>query len=201
MAHTAAICEDGSVFGWGAGRKGQLGVKEKLVALPRRVELGFPAAAAACGREFSFFVSRNGERHRVLGEDGRFAMQTDSPAQGELRGFRKLGAGWGSVVVQLADGRLRAWGRNDRGQLPHAGVAGVRDLAVGSEHGVAVLDDNRLVAWGWGEHGNCGKSRDVDGGDVVGAAFNVRAPAAAAAVGGRLASAGAGCATSWVWAE
>ena len=95
---------------------------------------------------------------------------------------------------------------NSRGHAAAAPFAVV--AAAGRSLGAPVAAAPESAAFdpriGWGEHGNCGKSRDVDGGDVVGAAFNVRVPAAAAAaaaVGGRLASAGAGCATSWVWAE
>lgn len=203
MAHTLAVLEDGSVHGWGAGRKGQLGEREKIVHSPRKVEVGFPVAAAACGREFSFVISREGKQHRVLGDDGRFGVCSTAPQQGELAGWKTVGAGWGCVMVLLADGSVRSWGRNDRGQLPPEGLSGALDLAVGSEHGVAILSQSsggRLVAWGWGEHGNCGKSRDADGGDVVGGVYSVRV-ADDGDDDARLARAGAGCATSWVWTE
>ncbi|KAF8537521.1 regulator of chromosome condensation 1/beta-lactamase-inhibitor protein II [Trichophaea hybrida] len=193
MAHTLATLESGEVYGWGAARKGQLGSPaEKTLSTPRKITLPFPAAAAACGREFSFVISEDGSRHAILGGNERFPIRSGAPDQGELRGWKRIGAAWGSVVMLLADGSIRAWGRNDRGQLPPARLRGVKDLAVGSEHGVAVVD-GRFVAWGWGEHGNCGKE---GGSDVVGEVFEVKVEG-----DGEVKGVGAGCATSWIWRE
>lgn len=191
MAHTLTVHESGEVYGWGAGRKGQLGEPtEKAVPEPRIVPLPFPAAAAVCGREYSFVVSADGSRHALLGGNRRFTILSDAPPQGGLVGWKKIGGAWGSVVVLFADGTIKAWGRNDRGQLPPDELRGVQDLAVGSEHGVAVVD-GKLIVWGWGEHGNCGKE---GGGDVVGEVFEV-----AVAGDGVVGAVGAGCATSWAW--
>jgi len=191
MAHTLAILKSGEVYGWGAARKGQLGSSmEKILFTPWKILLPFPATAAACGREFSFVISEDGDRHAILGGNERFPIRSGAPDQGVLQGWKRINAAWGSVVVLLADGSIRAWGRNDRGQLPPKGLRGVEYLAAGSEHGVAVVGE-RFVAWGWGEHGNCGKK---GGGDVVGEVFEVKVEG-----DGKLKGVWAGCATSWVW--
>jgi protein ATS1 len=199
MAHTLAVLESGEVYGWGAARKGQLGDPvEKVVYTPRRVKLDFAAAAAACGREFSFVISENGDRHAVLGENGRYSISSESPRQGDLRGWKKVGACWGSIVVLLQDGSLKAWGRNDKGQVPPR-IDGIKDIAIGSEHGLALTarkGRTRAIAWGWGEHGNCGKHRSDGGGDVVGEVFEVDIPEVVT-----LQAVGAGCATSWLWGK
>ncbi|KAA8911557.1 regulator of chromosome condensation 1/beta-lactamase-inhibitor protein II [Sphaerosporella brunnea] len=203
MAHTLVVLSSGEVWGWGTARKGQLGVlspAEKMLTTPRRIQIDFPVARAVCGREFSFVVDHTGERHCMLGVNGRFGLLEQTPKAGELRGYKRVGAAWGSVLVLMADGSLVAWGRDDRGQLPPAGLESVHDLAVGSEHALAVAG-GQLVCWGWGEHGNCGKPRSQDGGDVRGEVFAVDAAAAGRESNSRLAAIGAGCATSWVWVE
>ncbi|KAI5841203.1 hypothetical protein BZA05DRAFT_413549, partial [Tricharina praecox] len=118
---------------------------------------GYAVAAAGCGRA----------RHAMLGGKGRFRLEEDTPEQGEMRGWRQVGAAWGSVLVLKADGTVKGWGRNDKGQLPPKGLQGVQEMAVGSEHGLAVVG-GKVVTWGWGEHGNCGLDRSQNGGDVIG---------------------------------
>ncbi|KAI5818642.1 regulator of chromosome condensation 1/beta-lactamase-inhibitor protein II [Pyronema omphalodes] len=190
MSHTITILEDGTMYGWGAARKGQLGTgDEKVVNIPRKIEVEFKVAKAVCGREFSFVVSEDGERHEVFGGD-RFGVKAEMPEQGGLKGWKLVGSCWGSVVVLMMDGSIKAWGRNDKGQLPPGGLKDVRSFAIGSEHGVAIAGD-RLVAWGWGEHGNCGNE---EGGDIKGKVHEVKVDG-----DGELMMVGAGCATSWVW--
>lgn len=201
MAHTLVVLENGEVYGWGAGRKGQLGAPlQAVVPSPRRIELDFHAAAAVCGREFGFIISKDGSHHCVLGGD-KYSISASQPAQGEFEGWKSVQASWGGVYVLLDNGTVRAWGRNDKGQLPPAGLSNVEQVAIGSEHGVATIKDAgrdraKAIAWGWGEHGNCGKRKDDRGGNVIGEIFEV--PCAG---GERLSGVGAGCATSWFLAE
>jgi protein ATS1 len=194
LAHTLVVLANGEVWGWGAARKGQLGAVSKVLPTPQRVPVEFPVARAACGREFSFLIDAEGERHCLLGGNGRFGLLDQMPRQGQLRDWKSMGAAWGSVLVLMQDGEVIAWGRNDRGQLPPIGLKGVRELAVGSEHAAAIVD-GKLVCWGWGEHGNCGKDPSQGAGDVKGEIFTVGIGA------GTLAGIGAGCATSWAWVQ
>ena len=194
MAHSIALTENGELWGWGAGRQGQLGHPVgKTVGVPRRVQMGYAVAAARCGREFTFAVSATGARHTMLGGNGRFGLVEGTPVQGELLQWRNIGASWGSVLVLMADGTVKGWGRKDKGQLPSEGLHGVQDMAVGSEHGLAVVR-GKVATWGWGEHGNCGLDRSQNGGDVIGDVHLVE-------VAGTVKRVWAGCATSWVWTE
>lgn len=211
VAHTAAVLSDGRVYGWGAGRKGQLGVPvESVVGVPRRVGVGWSVEWAVCAREFTVLVERVGEsaaqRRRVcvLGAD-RYGVR-DALGAGLEPGVRDVQAGWSAVYVLYDDGRLVGFGRNDRGQLPPPGLAPVERFAAGSEHVVAVAG-GRLVAWGWGEHGNCGRGREEagggGGGDGGGEAGSVEVEVPVPGVSGaegQIGAVGAGCATSWVWA-
>lgn len=195
------MLSDGRVFGWGAGRKGQLGEPAAaVVAAPRRVCVDWPVEWAVCAREFTVLVERvldAGVRRRVcvLGAD-RYGVR--GALGGWLdAGVRDVQAGWSAVYVLYENGGLRGFGRNDRGQLPPVGLGLVERFAAGSEHGVAVAG-GRLVAWGWGEHGNCGRgSEEPGGGDVVGVVAEVELELEAP---GEIRAIGAGCATSWVWA-
>ncbi|KAL7272745.1 alpha tubulin suppressor [Rhizina undulata] len=198
LAHTIVVLSNGSVYGWGAGRKGQLGSPPALsVPAPRKLNCQFQVAQAVCGRELTFLISSTGDRHLLLGSD-KFNVQSSAPPQGSLLGWKDVGASWGGVYVLMADGTIIAWGRNDKGQLPPAGLADVQNMAVGSEHCLAVIGGKKrtLVAWGWGEHGNCGKSREENGGNVMGYIFNVGLD-----IEGIIEGVGAGCATSWVWVQ
>jgi protein ATS1 len=201
MAHTVVLLESGEVYGWGAARKGQIGHPiEKAIFEPRKIELSFPAFGVVCGREFSFVVSRDGYQHAILGDDGRFSIRAGAPIEGDLKGWKKIGASWSTVIVLLQDGSVRAWGRNDKGQIPSKNMSNVKDIAIGSEHGVAlavVKGAEKLVAWGWGEHGNCGKMKNDGGGNVVGEIFEVPFPSNHLC----FRFIGAGCATSWAWID
>ncbi|KAL3435938.1 regulator of chromosome condensation 1/beta-lactamase-inhibitor protein II [Aspergillus tetrazonus] len=211
MGHVVAVCSDGSVYGWGAARKGQLGaqlISEKIVWEPRQIDLegisvNFAVSDAVCGREFTVLCgdTEKGE-FAVLGpgsgspgEKDKWGIQTGIPALESVKGYLRIHASWHGVYVHQKDQSICAWGRNDRGQLPPANLHKAREVAVGSEHCLAMLVDDRgcsVVAFGWGEHGNCGPETDARG-DVKGVCARIPLPEGVEVVG-----VGAGCATSWI---
>ncbi|KAH8152837.1 uncharacterized protein LAJ45_03063 [Morchella importuna] len=98
MAHTLAVLDSGDVYGWGAGRKGQLGAPAAAaVDVPRRVDVGWEVDLAACGREFSVLLSRAGEggvrRVAVLGGD-KYGLREGLGK--ELVSVVGMQAGWGA---------------------------------------------------------------------------------------------------------
>lgn len=206
MSHVVAVLSNGTAWGWGSGRKGQLGADaakataDGVVHEPRRIEgVGFPVARAVCGREFTVLFGGPGPDEGgevlVLGAD-KAGVRSSAPAR--VAGWRDVGASWGGVYVLRGDGTLLSWGKDDHGQLAPAGLPPLAKMAVGSEHVVALTEDGDVLSWGWGEHGNCGPQ--VENGDVKGR-WNTIASKKYIPPGSDIVAIGAGCATSWVSLE
>ncbi|KAL2169738.1 hypothetical protein VTG60DRAFT_5634 [Thermothelomyces hinnuleus] len=198
MGHVVAVLSNGEAWGWGNGRKGQLGEPAAhAVFSPRRIEgVGFRVIKAVCGREFTvlFGPSESGDLV-VMGSD-KWGVRSQAPStsspSGGVAGWKEVGAGWGSVIVLKHNGVLLGWGRDDHGQLPRGDLGPVKHIAVGSEHVLALTEGNELIAWGWGEHGNCGPIRNEKG--EKGECNRI----ATATQGMDITVIGAGCATTWI---
>lgn len=199
MWHTVAVLSNGEAYGWGNGRKGQLGKSAAIAWSPRRIDgLTFKAVRACCGREFTYLVGEPSTgQHAILGSD-KWLVKSAAPES--VPGWRDIGASWGSIYVLLQDGTVLSWGRNDHGQLGPSQVPPLSSIAVGSEHALGVTLDQKLIAWGWGEHGNCGGHTD-DAGDVKGRWNEISFVQDTTASSPEVKFVGAGCATSWVCCE
>lgn len=194
MGHVVAVLSNGDVYGWGNGRKGQIGAPEAVVHTPRKIEgVDFKVSRAVCGRDFTLLVGdlKDG-KVLFLGAD-KLGIKSSIPVTTEL--WRDAGSGWGSVYVLKEDGTLVGWGRNDHGQAPPPELPPLSQIAIGSEHALALDKTGNVLTWGWGEHGNCGPT--VDNGDVKGR-WNVIASSANIPPGIAVTRIGAGCATSWL---
>lgn len=192
MAHVVALLSNGEVWGWGKGRKGQLGEPCEDVWRPRRIEgIPFRVETAVCGKDFTCVLGHatSGEL-LLLGPNGkdRFGVKANAPSA--VPGWEFATASWGSVFILMKTGKIVAWGRNDHGQLPPHCLPQIARLVAGSEHCVAITSDRRIIAWGWGEHGNCGSHIDQQG-DVK-HRYNVLT------VRGKAKDVFAGCATSFI---
>lgn len=195
MGHVVVVLSNGEAWGWGNGRKGQLGTGvDGVVNTPQRLEgVGFDVARVVCGREFTCLFAKGHEgKVRVLGADKNGLRST---APGQVAGWRDVGASWGGVYVLKGDGTLLSWGRDDHGQLAPEGLPELAKMAVGSEHAVALAIDGDVLSWGWGEHGNCGPQ--MENGDVKGR-WNTIASKKYIPLGSEITAVGAGCATSWI---
>jgi protein ATS1 len=195
MAHVVAVLSNGEVWGWGNGRKGQLGQPAEDLWSPRKIDgIPFPVAKAVCGKDFTCVVSSPDTGHiAIIGAEGRdrFNLKANTPTS--VKGWKDMAASWGSVFILFEDGKLKGFGRDDHGQLPPPGLPPIQAIAAGSEHFLALTVEGKVLAWGWGEHGNCGAPTD-DAGDVKGLWNEIP-------VDGKVRACFAGCATSFVVTE
>jgi alpha-tubulin suppressor-like RCC1 family protein len=130
--HVLALTRTGTVYAWGSGSKGQLGIGP----LPT---VHFKTRSAGVMPEAPYPVLIAG-----------------------LTGVTAIAAGNGHSLALLNDGTLRAWGQNDRGQVGDgttinrdrpAAVRGVTNavaIAAGSYFSLAVLADGTVMEWGAG---------------------------------------------------
>lgn len=193
--HIVAVLSNGDVYGWGDGRKGQLGEPRKNVWLPRKIEsIGFKVLRALCGKEFTYLVGEPTQgHHTILGTD-KWNIKSSAPDTNF--DWQSISASWGSIFVLKSCGKIDSWGRQDLGQLPPKSLPGLDLIAAGSEHVLALTKSAQLVSWGWGEHGNCGPKTDQIG--VVkdrwnNISFNLPITYVKAQM------IAAGCATSFAW--
>ncbi|KAM3073771.1 alpha tubulin suppressor [Clarireedia jacksonii] len=195
VSHVVAVLNNGDVYGWGSGRKGQLGEPEGIYQSPRKIEnLGFKVVRVVCGQEFTYLLGESGTgQHKILGSDKR-NIKSSTPSKAPA--WKDVGAGWGSIGLLQSDGNLISWGRDDHGQLAPTNLSPVSQIAIGSEHGVALTSEGDVCAWGWGEHGNCGPG--TTNGDVKGR-WNVVTSSKYLPPDTKISYIGAGCATSWIF--
>lgn len=192
MAHTVAVLSSGEVYGWGKGRKGQLGSGNADSWSPQKLEgISFRAVRAVCGKDFTCVVGEPGKGEVVVlgpSKGDRFGVRSTAPIA--IPRWKDVAASWGTIYLLFESGEIHAWGRDDHGQLPPANLPAIDAIAAGSEHMIAKTKAGQVLAWGWGEHGNCGKPTD-DSGDIK-CRWNLLE------VPGEVLGLGAGCATSWI---
>jgi alpha-tubulin suppressor-like RCC1 family protein len=139
-SHVLALAKDGTVYAWGDGSYGRLGIGEMPVV---RIRTNAPRTM-----------------REVL-----YPIQIP-----ELTGVTAVSAGREHSLALLADGTVQAWGRNHRGQLGDGTtvdrttpvvVAGVRNavaVGAGSSISAALLADGSLMTWGSNENGQLGRT-------------------------------------------
>lgn len=199
--HLVAVLDNGDVYGWGNGRKGQLGDVSDvadpngIISRPRRISgISFKVAKAVCCQYTTCLIGEPGDgRILALGAD-KWGLKSTAPT--EVPSWSMISAGWGCIYILKRDGTLVAWGRDDHGQLPPPGLPEIECIVAGSEHILALTRNSEVVSWGWGEHGNCGPQTEKFG-DVKGR-WNVLASLKHLSEGSRFTAIGAGCATSWI---
>lgn len=195
--HAVVVLEDGRVYGWGNGRKGQLSHPEEIVWTPRKfADVDFKVVRAVCGREFTYLVGEpSSGQHVVLGSN-KWEVQSQAP--GSVPNWKDIAASWGSIFVLEESGKITSWGRNDHGQLAPHGLPHIEMIAVGSEHVIALMKGGKVISWGWGEHGNCGFGTDENG-DVKGTWNEILIHVSDQPM--EVIGVGAGCATSFFWTK
>ncbi|MFN0127578.1 MAG: choice-of-anchor D domain-containing protein [Verrucomicrobiales bacterium] len=196
-SHSLALCGDGTIAAWGQNSSGQLGTGTITGAnLPidvLRTEgsalFGKQAAAIAAGANHSLALCTDGTVVAWGAGGLNLGIGDGNSSARPLRVSTSVGVSAlaGRTVVSIAagtqhslalcgDGRVVAWGSNDRGQLgdgtvqprlvptavdsisPNSALRGrtVQSVAAGAYHTLALCSDGTLVAWGMNSEGQLG---------------------------------------------
>ncbi|KAM9931477.1 hypothetical protein OXX80_008876 [Metschnikowia pulcherrima] len=165
--HIVVKLDSGEFLGWGAARKGQLGIQEPVVTKSGKIKpkpalwepqiLPFKAETFCLGRDRTILVN---DTITILGSE---------PLELNVKAHT-VKAMWSSIHYIQDNGRkheldgenrIVSVGNNSHGQcFDYNMMSSMKAFAVGSEHGLVLLGNNSVFAWGWGEHGNCGIMRD-----------------------------------------
>ena len=173
--HSLALLSDGTVWGWGFNRNGELGdgtltnravpVQVKNVSSVVAISPGL--AVKADGTVFQWGTN--------LGPSGNEIVVNKTPVQvSELSGVVAVSGGSASNLALKADGTVWAWGINWVGELgsgvaPQSvallgrstpvAVSGLTDIvavAIGCGHSLALRRDGTVWAWGANNDGMFG---------------------------------------------
>ncbi|CAN1787591.1 Ultraviolet-B receptor UVR8 [Linum perenne] len=187
--HTAAVTEDGELYGWGWGRYGNLGLGDRNDRLvPQKVSLanldGEKMVIVACGWRHTISVSSSGglysygwSKYGQLGH-GDFKDHL-TPHKLEALGasfITQISGGWRHSMAVASDGKLYGWGWNKFGQVgvgdnvdhcspvqlkfPHDQK--VVQISCGWRHTLAVTDRQNVFSWGRGTNGQLGHGESID---------------------------------------
>lgn len=144
-----ALKADGSVWGWGSNRYGQLGDNTRTAkAIPQPVPVPVPGTvtAIAAGRDFAFALKKDGSLWAwgfngkgQLGDDTRDLKVSPVQVLQPGSGVVALTAGDRHVLALKADGSVRAWGDHSFGQLGDGDMNGDLTPARMTAPGIAVV--------------------------------------------------------------
>ncbi|CAL1381160.1 unnamed protein product [Linum trigynum] len=185
--HTAAVTEDGELYGWGWGRYGNLGLGDRNDRLlPEKVSLSNEEKMdiVACGWRHTISVSSSGglysygwSKYGQLGH-GDFEDHL-TPHKLEALGesfITQISGGWRHTMAVTSDGKLYGWGWNKFGQVgvgdnaDHCSPVQLKfprnqkvvQIACGWRHTLAVTDRQNVFSWGRGTNGQLGHGESMD---------------------------------------
>lgn len=185
--HSAAVTEDGELYGWGWGLYGNLGLGDRNDRLvPQKVSSvdGEKMVLVACGWRHTISVSSSGclysygwSKYGQLGH-GDFEDHLIPHKLEALSGsfVTEISGGWRHTMAITSDGKLYGWGWNKFGQIgvgdnvdhcspvqvkfPHD--QGVVKISCGWRHTLALTERQNVFSWGRGTNGQLGHGESVD---------------------------------------
>ncbi|XP_040379308.1 ultraviolet-B receptor UVR8-like [Oryza brachyantha] len=185
--HTAAVTEDGDLYGWGWGRYGNLGLGDRNDRLvPEKVSSveGEKMVLVACGWRHTITVSSSGSLYTYgwskYGQLGHGDFE-DHLVPHELEALKdssisQISGGWRHTMALTSDGKLYGWGWNKFGQVGVGDTADhcfpvqvkfpeeqkVAQVACGWRHTLAFTEKKNVFSWGRGTSGQLGHGEIVD---------------------------------------
>ncbi|XP_051217408.1 ultraviolet-B receptor UVR8 [Lolium perenne] len=185
--HTAAVTEDGDIYGWGWGRYGNLGLGDRNDRyVPEKVSLveEEKMVLVACGWRHTITVSSSGSlytygwsKYGQLGhgdfEDHLVPHKVDALKDSSTS---QISGGWRHTMALTSDGKLYGWGWNKFGQVGAGDIEDhcspveinfpdeqkVAQVACGWRHTLAFTEKKNVFAWGRGTSGQLGHGEIVD---------------------------------------
>lgn len=189
MRHSLVLLKGNQVYGFGSGKRGQLGVNDgiKSVNVPRVVS-GFEGVEIV-------EIAANGDHSAAVSVDGHvytwgrgFKGFEDAHVPQCLNStlnFTKVALGWNHALAMSGEGEVHMLGGNHPGVLsdlqnirpakhlpdfrevnlekvPGLDEMKITDIATGAEHSVIVTEHGEIKTWGWGEHGQLGLGDTCD---------------------------------------
>jgi alpha-tubulin suppressor-like RCC1 family protein len=184
--HVMALARNGSVYTWGRGDSGQLGIgplpvvnfktrsarAEPYVPYPVRVPDLEGVVAISAGNDHSLALLKDGTvRAWGLNKYGQIGNGTrtngDRPvAVPGVRNAIAIAAGAYRSAALLADGTVMEWGANHVNLTPRPvpalvpGARGIRSLVAGAEHVAAITQTGEVMTWGANAHYEIGRGGD-----------------------------------------
>ena len=174
----AAIKTDGTLWSWGYGEKGGVGVNDKEYRSSPVQVPGTTWAGGAIGDGCQYHVKTDGTLWSWgKGAAGRLGLNsatnrsspTQIPGSTWSGALGKIAAGGPNVSLIKTDGTLWVWGVNDGGGEIGDGTTTSKSspvqvgsatnwsrVARGSNHGMALNSDGELYTWGYNYSGNLG---------------------------------------------
>jgi alpha-tubulin suppressor-like RCC1 family protein len=176
-AHSVALKSDGSLWVWGAGDSGQLGLANlDPQPQPAQVTSLADVKAIAAGRAHTLALKADGTLWSFgANESGQLGNGLTEPSSTPL----PVSGGWSSSIVGIAagdafslaltaTGEVWAWGANTDGQIGDgtndprptpvllSGLPTVVAIAAGATHALALTNTGEVWAWGRNLEGELG---------------------------------------------
>jgi alpha-tubulin suppressor-like RCC1 family protein len=186
-SHVLALARDGSVYAWGVGKSGQLGIGPlpvinfkthtpgpmTYVPFPVRIPALNDVTAISAGRTHSLALMKDGTVRawgsNKLGEVGdgtTVDRNTPVPVLG-VRNAIAVAAGGMFSLALLADGTVMTLGAKDYAGAPGpvpavvAGARGIRTIAAGLAHAAGITDTGSVITWGDNTYYQLGRGRNA----------------------------------------
>jgi alpha-tubulin suppressor-like RCC1 family protein len=180
---TLAVKSDGTVWGWGMNRYGQMGIGTASmtpVTVPVLVSNSSPGGAinnplqVTCGYQFGAALATNGTvwtwgsgSHGELGNGTTGSNYYPTQVPG-LTNITAISAGWFHILALRADRTVWAWGNNSNGELGDGtpsnrsspvqvlNVSNIVSVSGGDSHSSALAADGTVWKWGLNNLGELG---------------------------------------------